>query len=352
MQQIGHQTLEQITLSVVIPVYNDADNLKRSLAALAASHYDHFDVLVIDDGSTTPVAPLVRTHGFDYLRLASNGGPARARNYGALHTNGTYLVFIDADVCVHRETLARFAQTFAADSTIDAVVGTYDETPAAPNFLSQYKNLLHHYVHHSNHGEIGTFWSGCGAIRRTTFLSSGGFDAQRYRRPAIEDIELGTWLSASGHRIVLNRSIQATHLKRWTLGTLFKTDIWDRGIPWVRLMLRAKTIATTLNVKPIQRLCVILVYMLVALTLATVWWPICSTGVALIALALVIINHPFYRYLTTRVGFWFTLRVVPLHWFYFGYCGLCIPWGMLLHYLEDVHPTPAPQARPINIHLR
>jgi GT2 family glycosyltransferase len=138
-------------------------------------------------------------------------------------------------VCVHPDTLARFAARFAADPALDAVMGTYDDTPAAPNFLSQYKNLFHHYVHQHCDGSISTFWSGCGAIRRPLFLTCGGFDAQRYRCPAIEDIELGTRLHAAGYRIVLDRRITATHLKRWTLGSLLKTDIVNRGVPWVRL---------------------------------------------------------------------------------------------------------------------
>jgi len=60
---------------------------------------------------------------------------ARARH-------GPYLVFIDADVCIHQDTLLRFAERFTADPTLDAVMGSYDDAPAASNFLSQYKNLF------------------------------------------------------------------------------------------------------------------------------------------------------------------------------------------------------------------
>ena len=44
------------------------------------------------------------------------------------------------------------------------------------------------------------------------------------------------------------------------------------------------------------------------------------------------VNHDFYRFLAARRG-WFTLRAVPLHWLYFGYCGFCVAWGTLLHVL-------------------
>lgn len=325
------------TLSVIVPVYNAADDLKRCLEALAASQYDDFDVLVVDDGSTEPVASLVRQHGFGYLRLDGPGGPARARNRGVACVRGQYVVFIDADVCVHHDTLARFAARFAGDPTIDAVVGTYDDAPAAPQFLSQYKNLLHHYVHQRFDGEIRTFWSGCGAMRRALFIAFGGFNEQRYRRPAIEDIELGTWVSAAGHRIVLDSRIKGKHLKRWTLWSLLKTDICNRGIPWVRLMLRAGVITNSLNTEPIQRFSVALAYLTVLSTLVAVWWPLAWIGVALLAGAVTSLHLDFYRYLVVRRGLWFTMRVIPLHWLYFGYCGGCVVCGIVLHYLTGEH---------------
>ena len=68
-------------------------------------------------------------------------------------------------------------------------------------------------------------------IRRDVFLDLGGFDPELYRRPAIEDIELGYRLTRAGHRIVLARDVLATHLKRWTLADVVRTDIFRRGRP-------------------------------------------------------------------------------------------------------------------------
>ena len=82
-----------------------------------------------------------------------------------------------------------------------------------------------------------TFWSGCGAVRRSLFLDMGGFD-ESYARPCIEDIELGARLTRSGHAIVLRKSMQVTHLKKWTFWSMLKSDIWDRAVPWTNLVLR------------------------------------------------------------------------------------------------------------------
>lgn len=312
------------TLSVVVPVYNAIDDLKECLTALAASSYRDFDVLVVDDGSTELVSPTVWLFGFDYMRIEGPGGPARARNRGVLEATGPYVVFVDADVCVHEDTLARFAERLTADPTIAAIVGCYDSSPARPNFLSQYKNLFHRYVHQSSDGMISTFWSGCGAMRRDLFNQYGGFDEQQYQRPAIEDIELGTRLSAAGHRIVLDSRIQGKHLKQWRLGNLLKTDIFDRGIPWTRLMWRTGSTVNTLNVKSNQRLSVVLVYLSVLFIAIGFWWWTGWLIAALLAASVTVINYDFYRFFTKHSGLWFTARVIPMHWLYFLCCGFCV----------------------------
>ncbi len=321
-------------LSVVVPVYNSLEDLKLCLPAIAASEYRDFDVLVVDDGSTEPVRALVEEHGFAYVRIDGPSGPARARNHGVRLVRGQHLVFIDADVCVHKDTLRRFAESFKGDKSIDAIIGSYDDSPAKPNFLSQYKNLFHHYVHQQCDGEIGTFWTGCGAIKRELFLNVGGFDEERYRRPAIEDIELGTWLNAAGYKIVLDSRIKAKHLKRWTLRNLLKTDVFDRGVPWTRLMLRAGALANTLNVKPTQRISVALAYLMLFSLIASFFWlPASAVTLALVAIVTVM-NLDFYRFFLARSGWMFTMRVVPLHWLYFWYCGFSFALGTLLHYRD------------------
>ena len=70
------------------------------------------------------------------------------------------------------------------------------------------------------------------------FLEYGGFDPRLYPRPAIEDIELGYRLTRAGHRIVLARDVLATHMKRWTLPEMIRTDIFRRGVPWMLLIKR------------------------------------------------------------------------------------------------------------------
>ena len=112
--------------------------------------------------------------------------------------------------------MGRIAAAFQASPNLAALFGSYDDEPFESNFLSQYKNLFHHYVHQTAKVDASTFWSGCGAIRREVFLAIGGFE-ENYRRPTIEDIELGYRLKKTGHRIRLLKELQVKHLKRWEI---------------------------------------------------------------------------------------------------------------------------------------
>src|SRR6185312_2689684 len=109
-----------------------------------------------------------------------------------------------------------------------------------------------------------TFWSGCCAIRRDVFLAYSGFD-QRYRRPAIEDIELGYRLVRGNRKILLDKTVQVKHLKRWTFWNVLKTDILYRGIPWTELILRDRCMPNDLNVQVGERVSVVLAFVLVGL---------------------------------------------------------------------------------------
>ena len=115
-------------------------------------------------------------------------------------------------MCVRSDTIARIRRRFEMDPRLDALIGSYDDEPASAGFASQYKNLLHHFVHQHGREEAATFWTGCGAIRREVFAAAGGFD-ESYTRPCIEDIELGHRLRQRGRRIVLDPALQVKHLK-------------------------------------------------------------------------------------------------------------------------------------------
>ena len=53
----------------------------------------------------------------------------------------------DSDVAIAPDALSRIVDHFNGDTTLSAVIGSYDADPLASNIASQYRNLLHHFTH-------------------------------------------------------------------------------------------------------------------------------------------------------------------------------------------------------------
>lgn len=332
--------------SIIIPVYNGGPLFSRCLEAIRQSRWPDWELIVVDDASTDGSGDLAERFGARLLRTAGRLGPAAARNLGAQVARGEYLFFIDADCALQPETLGHIAQIFAAQPELDALFGSYDDQPGAANFIAQYKNLFHHYVHQHASEQASTFWTGCGAIKRSQFLALGGFDLGRYRRPSIEDIDLGYRLKRAGGQIRLAKHVQVKHLKRWTLAGLLKSDIFDRGIPWSRLLLKDKAFITDLNLQIHNRVSVVAVWVLLATLLVGFWRaPGLWLAPALVAL-LLWLNLDLYRFFYRKRGVVFALRVIPLHWLYYFYNGLAFGVGLLLHWRAQLKARLAARPKP------
>lgn len=310
-------TSEPVTLSVIVPFHRNLAHLRRCLAALniareAVRPSAVPEIIVVADGASEDPRTLVSEAGAALVTIDGPSGPAVARNRGAAAASGDVLIFVDSDVTVGEQALARFAELCAAQPQVSAAFGAYDEQPDDPGFVSQGKNLAHSFIHRRAPGEAYTFWGGLGAVRADVFKRVGGFD-ERFRRPSVEDIDLGYRIRAAGHRIVLDPSIQGRHLKRWTLRSALVSDVRDRGIPWTQLLRRYGGLHNHLNLTIRYRACVITAYALVICLTLAVRWPILLAAGAGAATALWWLDRPYYQFLTSRRGIMFTLAWFPLH---------------------------------------
>jgi glycosyltransferase involved in cell wall biosynthesis len=99
------------TVSVIVPAYNAAAHLGRSLASLRAQTFRDFEAVVIDDGSTDDTAEVAaqvaaKDSRFSVIRQ-ENAGVAAARNRGLAEARGRYLANLDADDLWRPQFLAR-----------------------------------------------------------------------------------------------------------------------------------------------------------------------------------------------------------------------------------------------------
>ncbi|MGL5080412.1 MAG: glycosyltransferase family 2 protein [Microcoleaceae cyanobacterium] len=323
-----------LTLSVVIPVYNGGSKFNRCLQSLTRSALMPLEVIVVADGDTDGSRDAARQFGARVICLAESGGPARARNLGAKAAKGDIVLFIDADVEVHSNTIDQVAAAFAEDSELNALIGSYDDQPGANNFLSQYRNLLHHYTHQISSQQASTFWGACGAIRRATFLAVGGFD-EKYRLPCIEDIELGYRIKRAGYRIDLRKDIQVKHLKEWRPISMLRADFFYRALPWTALLLRDRQFSNDLNLQYSSRLSVVLVYAAIGALILAILVPQNLVVASILGIVLLTLNAPVYQFFYEKRGLLFMARTIPWHWLYYFYSGLAFAVGLVRHWLQQ-----------------
>ncbi len=327
------------SLSVVIPVLNGGAMLERCLRKVRSSTVRGFELIVVDDGSTDDSASIAQAFGATLLTHREPRGPAAARNAGARIARGEIVFFLDADILIEHHALERALDRFARHPDLMGLFGSYDDRPSQPDPVSQFRNLLHHFVHQQGRfdGEVRsarTFWTGLGAYRRHAFMNLGGFDPELYRRPAIEDIEFGYRATASGHRIELIRNLQGTHMKSWSLYGMVRTDLLCRGVPWMLLQWRRGVHENDLNVRPTQKLSVALTALALLTAAVSPIWPILGLVPPFSALGIVCLNAPLYRFFAARRGLGFAITALPLHVLYYLTCGVSVILASAIHHAQ------------------
>ncbi len=307
-------------LSIIIPsnvLDRQFERCLRSVEQISA--VEEFELIVVLDGlASDDFFDQFALPNLTIIELADNKGPAFARNQGAQAATGDLLFFMDADVTLHTNTISQINSSFKSANAPDAVIGSYDDEPEYPSLVSRFRNLLHHYTHQHASAKASTFWSACGAIRKDVFLSLNGFNTD-YKKPSVEDIELGYRLIESGGCIRLDKDIQVKHLKRWTLFSMIQTDVMRRAIPWTKLTRYYTQIEhKDLNLKRREKVAAALVALvMICLIAGMVMSPLLFAPSLIVTLALLVLNSEFYAYLRSRFSVILLPAVILLHWVYY-----------------------------------
>ncbi|MGH0031238.1 MAG: glycosyltransferase family 2 protein [Myxococcota bacterium] len=328
----------ELRVSIVMPAYDAADHLRAVVPAALAALAGSGELVVVDAGSGDGTGRLAEELGARVIRLPERAGPARARNVGAADVDADVVLFVDADCVAHPDVVKRVRDAFTADAGLVSLCGSYDADPPHPGFASQYMNLRHHFTHHDSPGDAATFWAGCGAVRLDAFRAVGGFDAERFPRPQIEDIELGLRLAGLG-TTRLDPALQVTHRKAWSLLGVIETDVRARAVPWARLILESGEMPDNLNLRRSQR---------IAAALAP--FAILAVGVAPLAAALgrplwlalslavvagsVMLSFRLLRFFARRRGLFFAVRAWLFHQLHLTYSAAVFALCWLQHRLR------------------
>jgi glycosyltransferase involved in cell wall biosynthesis len=92
-------------VTVIIPTYNAKKTIDQCLGAVLSALPEEKEVIVIDDCSKDETPSIVSKYPVSLFQMEKNAGPGRARNYGAKIANGKFLVLIDSDVIIEKQTI-------------------------------------------------------------------------------------------------------------------------------------------------------------------------------------------------------------------------------------------------------
>jgi glycosyltransferase involved in cell wall biosynthesis len=243
------------SFSIVIPSFNRPRQLATCLDSLAGLDFprERFEVIVVDDGSSPPLADTVdEFKGRLPLALIrqENRGPASARNAGALRASGEFVVFTDDDCTPDRDWLARLLTTLAEER--DCAVGGHTDNLLVLNPFSAASQMLVDYLYgyyNRDPANARFLTSNNIAFPRRLFLAAGGFDAS-FRGAAAEDRELcHRWLE-QGRRLRYVPEARLQHARELGLSGYLRQHFGYGSGAWRFHTLRARRGGGTFRIEP------------------------------------------------------------------------------------------------------
>ena len=227
--------------SIIVPVYNRPDEVDELLQSLTQQTSRDMEVIIVEDGSSLPCEDVVHRYaGKLPLRYykKENSGPGQTRNYGAEHSQGEYLIFLDSDCVLPPTFLQAVEEELSTD--VDAWGGP---DRAHDSFTPVQKAISYSMTSFLTTGGIRggkkqmdrrfyprSFNMG---IRSSLYRQLGGFSSMRFG----EDIDLSLRIYESGASCRLFPEAWVWHKRRTDFKKFFK-QVHNSGIARINLMKR------------------------------------------------------------------------------------------------------------------
>lgn len=169
--------IKKCKVSVIIPVYNVEEYLRKTLDSVVNQTLDNFEVIIVNDGSTDGSQAIIDEYEkkYDIIKkiYQKNRGPGAARNKGLDVAVGEYIVFVDSDDIIPEDSLEqRYIQAKESDADL-SICATYmydgeNKWPIKSHLLEGYKNIRKNY-------ELLWIMGPCNKIYRKELIENNRF---------------------------------------------------------------------------------------------------------------------------------------------------------------------------------
>ncbi|MEM4366784.1 MAG: glycosyltransferase [Candidatus Anstonellales archaeon] len=177
-------------VSVVIPAYNEENNIRRCIESLLNANYprNKIEIIVVDDGSKDRTAEIASSYKGVIVLKKPNSGKADSLNYGIKHAKGEIIATLDADSYITKDAILKMLPLFSKDAKAVTAAVLVDNPK---NLIEQLQEVEYVFTIFSRkvleaidaiHVTPGPF----SMFRREVFEQIGGFD----RNNILEDQEI------------------------------------------------------------------------------------------------------------------------------------------------------------------
>lgn len=307
-------------LSIVIPTFNCEKTISPLLKSINSSRFKHFkdiEVIIVDDGSLDETINILDKSSENFIPPIAGSnfklnhkGPAYARNYGVKKAKGKYILFLDGDVILKKDTLSK-VYDFFKDKKGLAVTGIWDKKQKTGRFFPQYKALRDHaywFAERELNSRYYLFSTRIAGIEKKLFQKIGGFNTS-YKKPTVEDIEL-TYKIEKHSPIYFDPEIVVEH--EFEDFPVLAKKYFFRSRDWIKLYLRRlrfDPVATSR--REANKSIIVGLFILFLFLYLLTFWPLylyLYLGFFAIFLGM---EFNFLTFLFREKGFRFTLIAIP-----------------------------------------
>ncbi len=230
----------QPTVTIITPMYNEGESIRRTIQTILAQDYPTFDVIVVDDCSTDNSYQIAQDeagddHRIRIVRNDVNQGKRKSINHAVRLSRSEIIVSIDSDVEVAPDAVRQLVRRFVRPN-IAAVGGRVDITNKRQNWLTKMQAVKYYYGYHSLKNMERAF--------RTVMCLSGCLTA--YRRSVLVELEpilenrnvLGVAIKYGEDRYLTRQIIKAGYETTMTCDAICKTAAPHQLLPYFSQQLR------------------------------------------------------------------------------------------------------------------
>jgi glycosyltransferase involved in cell wall biosynthesis len=336
---------ESYPFSVIIPAHNAARFLPETLEALAGNDLRNAEVLLVNDASSDNTIEVAQRFeaslNLKVVASATQSGPAGARNLGTLEASAPFLLFLDADVVLPSKALFWIRETldlYSHREDVAGVLGAYSEDAPGVGFLTHFKNLSTTYLYKITETQSPFLHTAIFAVKREILELAGGFDVRLDRA---EDFMLGVNLGSRGYRFIIDRRLEARHLKQYSMRDILVED-WQRIQNLRRIRFSGKERRFSLKAHRWSRLISLAGPGLVTVSVCLSFVKPESLWVALaLILVFLVANLRFGFYLVEKRGIWFGLGSLLFLFLEMFWASQAVHASFLKGWSEKTTKTPA-----------